>query len=105
MPRLLYRSWKDHGLARTDKAAIRVLILGAGQAGETLVRDLRRAGAYQPAGFPDAAAKLRGSSLPGLPVIVRVEDVPRIAPAVRSEERRVRKVCVRTYNARGSRDS
>src|SRR3546814_7528766 len=34
MPRLLYRSWKDHGLARTDKAAIRVLILGAGQAGD-----------------------------------------------------------------------
>src|SRR3546814_13123280 len=29
MPRLLYRSWKDHGLARTDQAAIRVLILGA----------------------------------------------------------------------------
>src|SRR6476619_2582200 len=27
MPRLLYRSWKDHGLARTDKAALRVLIL------------------------------------------------------------------------------
>src|SRR3546814_7318023 len=73
MPRLLYRSWKDHGLARTDKAAIRVLILGAGQAGETLVRDLRRAGAYQPAGFLDDAAKLRGSYLQGLPVLGRIE--------------------------------
>ena len=80
MPRLLYRSWKDHGLARTDKAAIRVLILGAGQAGETLVRDLRRTGAYQPAGFLDDAAKLRGSYLQGLPVLGRIEDVDKIAP-------------------------
>lgn len=80
MPRLLYRTWKDHGMARTDKAAIRVLILGAGQAGETLVRDLRRAGAYQPVGFLDDAAKLRGSHLQGLPVLGRVDEVDKIAP-------------------------
>src|SRR5688572_23215751 len=80
MPRLLYRTWKDHGMARTDKAAIRVLILGAGQAGETLVRDLRRAGAYQPVGFLDDAAKLRGSHLQGVPVLGRIDEVARIAP-------------------------
>jgi FlaA1/EpsC-like NDP-sugar epimerase len=80
MPRLLYRAWKDHGMARTDKAALRVLILGAGQAGEALVRDLRRAGAYQPVGFLDDAAKLRGSHLQGVPVLGRVDEVERIAP-------------------------
>ncbi len=80
MPRLLYRSWKDHSLNRTDKAALRVLILGAGRAGEALVRDLRRAGSYQPVGFLDDAAKLRGSHLQGVPVLGRVEDVVRIAP-------------------------
>lgn len=80
MPRLLYRAWKDQGLAQTDKAAIRVLILGAGRAGEALVRDLRRAGAYQPVGFLDDAAKLRGSQLQGLPVLGRIQDVERIAP-------------------------
>ncbi|MCW5580867.1 MAG: polysaccharide biosynthesis protein [Luteimonas sp.] len=80
MPRLLYRAWKDHGMARTDQAALRVLILGAGQAGETLVRDLRRAGAYEPVGFLDDAAKLRGSRLQGVPVLGRIEDVARIAP-------------------------
>ena len=80
MPRLLYRTWKDHGMARTDKAAMRVLILGAGQAGETLVRDLRRAGAYQPVGFLDDAAKLRGSHLQGVPVLGRIDEVARIAP-------------------------
>lgn len=85
MPRLLYRTWKDHGLTRTDKAAMRVLILGAGQAGETLVRDLRRAGAYQPVGFLDDAAKLRGSYLQGLPVLGRIEDVDKIAPETASK--------------------
>lgn len=80
MPRLLYRAWKDHQIARTDKAALRVLILGAGQAGETLVRDLRRTGAYIPVGFLDDAAKLRGSRLQGVPVLGRVDDVARIAP-------------------------
>ena len=80
MPRLLYRAWKDHGNERTDKAALRVLILGAGQAGEALVRDLRRVGAYQPVGFLDDAAKLRGSHLQGLPVLGKIEEVGRIAP-------------------------
>ena len=80
MPRLLYRTWKDHSIARTDKAAMRVLILGAGQAGETLVRDLRRTGAYDPVGFLDDAARLRGSRLQGIPVLGRIDDVGRIAP-------------------------
>ncbi|MCA1714610.1 MAG: polysaccharide biosynthesis protein, partial [Gammaproteobacteria bacterium] len=80
MPRLLYRTWKDQQLIRTDKAALRVLILGAGQAGEALVRDLRRAGAYQPVGFLDDAAKLRGSHLQGVPVLGKIDEVVRIAP-------------------------
>ena len=80
MPRLLYRAWKDHGNERTDKAALRVLILGAGQAGEALVRDLRRVGAYQPVGFLDDAIKLRGSYVQGLPVFGRIEDVGQVAP-------------------------
>ncbi len=80
MPRLIYRSWKDQSLNRTDKAAMRVLILGAGRAGEALVRDLRRAGAYEPVGFLDDATKLRGSYLQGVPVLGKIEDVERIAP-------------------------
>lgn len=80
MPRLLYRVWKDHRLAKTDNAALRVLILGAGRAGEALVRDLQRAGPYQPVGFLDDAPKLRGSQLQGLPVLGRIDEVARIAP-------------------------
>nr|WP_081770124.1 nucleoside-diphosphate sugar epimerase/dehydratase [Luteimonas huabeiensis] len=80
MPRLLYRSWKDYSLAQTDHTAVRVLILGAGQAGEALLRDLRRTGAYQAVGFLDDAPKLHGSYLQGVPVLGRVEDVAKIAP-------------------------
>lgn len=80
MPRLLYRSWKDYSRARTDHTSLRVLILGAGQAGEALVRDLRRAGAYEPVGFLDDAPKLRGSHLQGLPVLGSIQEVGRIAP-------------------------
>jgi FlaA1/EpsC-like NDP-sugar epimerase len=79
-PRLLYRSWKDHGRINSDKSAVRVLILGAGRAGEALVRDLRRTGAYQPVGFLDDAVKLRGSHLHGVPVLGKIEEVARIAP-------------------------
>ncbi|GAA4866094.1 nucleoside-diphosphate sugar epimerase/dehydratase [Luteimonas vadosa] len=80
MPRLMYRAWKDQGLVRTDKAALRVLILGAGRAGEALVRDLRRAGAYQPVGFVDDAVQLRGSHLQGIPVLGTIDELERIAP-------------------------
>ena len=59
---------------------MRVLSLGAGQAGETLVRDLRRTGAYDPVGFLDDAPKLRGSQLQGVPVLGRVDEVETIAP-------------------------
>jgi FlaA1/EpsC-like NDP-sugar epimerase len=80
MPRLLYRAWKDYRQNGTGPTVLRVLILGAGQAGEALVRDLRRAGAYQPVGFLDDAIKLRGSYLQGVPILGRIDEVERIAP-------------------------
>lgn len=78
-PRLLYRAWKDAQAERVEKTSVRVLILGAGQAGEALVRDLRRVGRYTPVGFLDDAARLRGSKMHGIPVLGRVQDLPEIA--------------------------
>ena len=58
-PRLLYRAWKDSRRASIPRSTrVRILILGAGHAGEALVRDLRRFGTYQPVGFLDDAARL-----------------------------------------------
>ncbi len=78
-PRLLYRAWKDSRNDRGNKASVRILILGAGHAGEALVRDLRRFGSYQPVGFLDDAARLRGTKLQGVPVLGRVQDLAEIA--------------------------
>ncbi|HEY5804500.1 MAG TPA: nucleoside-diphosphate sugar epimerase/dehydratase [Lysobacter sp.] len=80
MPRLLFRAWKDN--QNTDLksgVALRVLILGAGRAGEALVRDLRRSGAYQPVGLLDDAAKLHGTKLHGVPILGGLEDAASIA--------------------------
>ncbi|GAB3734137.1 nucleoside-diphosphate sugar epimerase/dehydratase [Luteimonas pelagia] len=77
-PRLLYRAWKD-SRRDADGAGVRVLIVGAGQAGETLVRDMRRSGNYQPVGFLDDAARLRGSKVQGVPVLGRLAEASLIA--------------------------
>ncbi|QDH70089.1 polysaccharide biosynthesis protein [Marilutibacter alkalisoli] len=78
-PRLLYRAWKDSASERTNAASVRILILGAGHAGEALVRDLRRFGTYQPVGFLDDAVRMRGTKVQGVPVLGRVSDVAEIA--------------------------
>ncbi|HEU4813262.1 MAG TPA: nucleoside-diphosphate sugar epimerase/dehydratase [Xanthomonadaceae bacterium] len=78
-PRLLYRAWKDAQRKQDVGNAVRVLIVGAGQAGEALVRDMHRVGAYHPVGFLDDAARLRGSKVQGIPVLGKVSDVSEIA--------------------------
>ncbi|PNS07870.1 putative nucleoside-diphosphate sugar epimerase [Lysobacter silvestris] len=79
-PRLIYRAWKDAGEQRQLSAtATRVLILGAGRAGEQLVRDLRRTSAYHPVGFLDDSPQLRGGKLHGIPVLGTINQAADIA--------------------------
>ena len=59
------------------------VIIGAGQAGETLVRDLRRTGAYDPVGFLDDAPEKRGARVAGVPVLGTLEDSGKIPAAAR----------------------
>ena len=70
-PRLAYRLWKDHRLGplRMDTEAKRVLVLGAGRAGEMLVRDMQRGNEYVPVGLLDDNPALHGSSIHGVPVL------------------------------------
>lgn len=73
-PRLSFRMWKDHGLnLRFASEGKRVLILGAGRAGEMLVRDMRREGEYQPVGFLDDNYRLKGARVHGLPVLGSID--------------------------------
>lgn len=78
-PRLLYRAWKDSNLLRDRSSATRILVLGAGQAAEALVRDLRRSSGYVPVGLLDDAPRLKGTRVHGVPVLGVIGDVEEIA--------------------------
>jgi FlaA1/EpsC-like NDP-sugar epimerase len=85
-PRLLYRYWKDSRLDFITRApSLRVLVLGAGKAGEALVRDLRRENRYAPVGFLDDNAQLRGSRLHGIPVLGTLDQLPQLARETAAE--------------------
>jgi len=79
-PRLLYRYWKDSRLDFVARApSERVLVLGAGKAGEALVRDLRRENRYVAVGFLDDNPQLRGSRVHGVPVLGTLDQLPELA--------------------------
>ena len=68
--RLAYRLWKDHGQSLINTAgANRVLVIGAGRAGETVVRDIIRDPSYVAVGFVDDNAQLYKRRIQGVPVL------------------------------------
>ncbi len=78
-PRLIYRMWKDHSLnLKTTKEGKRVLLIGAGSAGDMLVRDMLRDGGLQPIGFIDDNEKLINSEIHGIQVIGTINEIPKI---------------------------
>ncbi len=79
LPRLLYRLWKDYRQSAHRQDAVRVLVLGAGRTAETLLRDLRSDGRYQPVGLLDDQRVLKGAKVQGVPVLGTLDDLPYIA--------------------------
>lgn len=77
-PRLLYRWLKDHRLNLSSGQ--RVLIIGAGRAGEMLARDMLRdpQRAYFPVGFVDDKLRRQGGEVHGIPVLGPTEAIPEI---------------------------
>ncbi|MFZ2235779.1 MAG: nucleoside-diphosphate sugar epimerase/dehydratase [Dokdonella sp.] len=85
-PRLAYRYWKDSRLDfGARRPAQRVLVLGAGRAGETLVRDLLRENHYRPVGLLDDNPQLRGARVHGVPVLGKLEDIGPLARETAAE--------------------
>ena len=79
-PRLLYRAWKDgRDAVDLQHVATRVLILGAGRAGEALVRDMGRDRRYLPVGFLDDDARLQGAKVHGVPVLGTLDSLVELA--------------------------
>jgi FlaA1/EpsC-like NDP-sugar epimerase len=76
VPRMCYRFWKENVLMeRTGK---RALIVGAGTAGDMLVRDLlgERNSGYVPVAFVDDAAHKRKCEIRGLRVVGATDKLP-----------------------------
>jgi len=80
LPRLAYRLWKDYSLSLAREAdATRVLILGAGRAGEMLLRELRGQERYQAVGLLDDVAALKGAKIQDVQVLGTLDDLERVA--------------------------
>ena len=80
LPRLAYRYWKDNRLDFISRSPVmRVLVLGAGRAGDALVRDLVRENRYRPVGILDDNPQIRGARIHGVPVLGTLEQLPELA--------------------------
>jgi len=82
-PRLIYRWIKDHRLYGLEVK--NVLIIGAGSAGEMLVRDLLRdpQHSYRPVGFVDDDKAKQGKDIHGVRVAGGSDDIPVLAEELR----------------------
>ena len=107
--RLMYRWLKDRHLYLSSGK--RVLIVGAGEAGEMLARDMLRSSAklYQPIAFVDDNARRKGREIHGIPILGSTENIPElvnghdvelimlaIPSASSSEIRRIVEICETT---------
>ena len=64
----------------------RVLILGAGDAGEMIVREMWRAGGYDPVGFIDDNPLKLGRTIHGVTVLGTRNDLPRVIETTKPQE-------------------
>ncbi|MCF7821494.1 MAG: polysaccharide biosynthesis protein [Mariprofundaceae bacterium] len=69
VPRLFYRWFKDRQFGFASGQGKRALIVGAGRAGELLVRDLLKDGQYLPVAFLDDNRKKHGLDIHGVRVV------------------------------------
>ncbi len=78
--RLAYRTWKEHRLVSLSALnAQPVLILGAGDAGATLAKELAKSSEWHVVGLLDDNVGKQGRQIHGLPVLGRIEELPAVA--------------------------
>lgn len=82
--RVAYRAMVDHGWRLDLEAGIPAIIVGAGRAGEILLRDLRRHGPYRPVAMVDDDATKHGQDLHGVRIVGGVDEIGEIARRVQA---------------------
>lgn len=79
-PRLVYRWFKDHRLGLKAKSGRRALVLGAGRAGDLLIRDLIKRESYVPVGILDDAKDKHNRELHGIRILGSLSDLTSVIP-------------------------
>ncbi len=78
-PRVLYRAWKDRISFRPSTTRKRALVVGAGRAGEILIRDLvQQSSSYHPVILVDDNPRKRGREIRGIRVGGGCHKIPRL---------------------------
>ncbi|MDW7772655.1 MAG: nucleoside-diphosphate sugar epimerase/dehydratase [Desulfobulbaceae bacterium] len=85
LSRISYRWYKDHQFSLRPENGTRTLIVGAGRAGEMLLRDLQYRDEYQPVAFFDDNVKLHNREIHGISVVGGIDDLGEIAPSLGGE--------------------
>ena len=89
--RFATRAWRENYLPLTARPAAdakRLLVIGAGNAGQAIVRELRlnRKLALEPVGYVDDDPQKIGNTFHGLKVLGATSDIPRICAGQRIDE-------------------
>ena len=71
---------------RTGQTGRRVLIIGAGDAGDMIVREMKKGGGYVPVGFIDDDPSKLGLTMHGVKVLGTRADLPRVVAQTRAVE-------------------
>ena len=96
--RLVLRLLPELGASRRRGSRRRVVVVGAGRAGRSLVRELREDGPARVVAFVDDNPALRGRSVHGVPVVGTTEELATVITTARAAE-----VLVSIPNAPGDR--
>jgi len=80
--RLAYRAWKEGRIANTPGGRLPVLVLGAGDAAEALVRELTGSPSWRAVGMLDDSPSKQGRQIHGVRVRGTLADLPRLVNAL-----------------------
>ena len=77
-PRLVYRWVLDRRIGFSPMERQRALIVGAGRAGEMLLRNMKRTGHHVPVAFVDPDPAMKGKEIHGVRVVGGLDDITNI---------------------------